>query len=448
MEEAAGQVQDHGISLDGFKDVLARRDFRLLFWGQAISALGDWVGTLAFIAAADQLAPDQPAAVAGVLVLRLSPTFFATPLGGILSDRWDRKKIMVWSNILSFALIMIVPFVPKLGVLYALAFITESMSLVFLPARDASLPNLVPRERLEAANSLVMGSSFAGIPLSGPVFALLALAGSKFPTWMPGAFVFRSRPWAFAFLFDALTFLLSAWLLSRITLARRNGTDHGTEPLFRAAGEGARYITDRPLLRGLAYAVSLGMLGGGVLFALGIGYIKDTLGGDNVAFGWLMGLFGVGMVLGFFISQAKPPGGILWQIRVALLTMGGVLIFMAVFTFLWIGYLAAIGFGAAFSVSLIVAMSAVQANTDDEHRGRVMGAVHMLVRGALSVGALASAGIATAAPAEGIGMPFGFTPDKNQFALIIAGALIAAGTIGVRGASYAGADPPEPSGQD
>jgi len=91
-----------------------------------------------------------------------------------------------------------------------------------------------------------------------------------------------------------------------------------------------------------------------------------------------------------------------------------------------------------------VAMSAVQANTDDEHRGRVMGAVHMLVRGALSVGALASAGVATAVPAEGIGMPFGFTPDKNQFALIIAGALIAAGTIGVRGAAYADIDAPDP----
>src|SRR2546422_3739198 len=83
------------LSLAGFGDVYRIRDFRLLFWGQGISALGDWVGTLAFIVAARALAPDRPAAVAVVLVLRLLPSFFATPLGGVLSDRWDRKRIMI-----------------------------------------------------------------------------------------------------------------------------------------------------------------------------------------------------------------------------------------------------------------------------------------------------------------------------------------------------------------
>lgn len=420
-----------GISLDGFKEVLAKRDFRLLFWGQAVSAMGDWVGTLAFIAAADQLAPNQPAAVAGVLVLRLIPSFFATPLGGVLSDRWDRKKIMIWSDIGRFGVILLVPFIPKLAVLYALAFASESLSLVFLPARDASIPNLVPKNRLEAANSLVMGSSFAGIPLSGPVFALLAFAGTHFPN-VPGAFVFHERPWAFAFVFDALTFLVSAELIRRMTIPATVHANEEREPFFEAAQEGATYIAQRPLLKGLAYAVSLGMLGGGVLFALGISYVDDTLGGGNVEFGWLMGLFGVGMVGGFFVSQLKPPGGVTWMVRIALLTMGGVLVFMALFPVLWIGYLAAIGFGTAFSVSLIVAMSAVQAAADDEHRGRVMGFVHMLVRAALSFGALASAGIATAYPAAGLDLPFAFDPDKNQFALIIAGLLIAAGTVGVR----------------
>ena len=431
----AADAQDAGgISLDGFKDVYRRRDFRLLFWGQAISAMGDWVGTLAFIAAANQLAPDRPAAVAVVLILRLLPSFFATPIGGILSDRWDRKRIMVWSDLARFAVIALVPFIPKLGVLYLLAFVHEIFSLVFLPARDASVPNIVPKERLEAANSMIMGSSFGGIPLSGPVFALLALAGANFPSALPGAFIFHERPWAFAFVFDALTFLVSAALIQRMVLPKvEHDPDYEPEPFIASAREGARYILDRPLLRGLAYAVSLGMLGGGVLFALGIGYIEETLGGGNVEFGWLMGLFGLGMVSGFFISQLHPEGGVAWFVRVSLIAMGGVLIFMAVFPVLWIAYLMAIGFGAAFSVSLIVAMSAVQSRTDDEHRGRVMGVVHMLVRGALSVGALASAGIATGVPPGGIDLPVvGFTPDKNQFALLIAGALIAGGTVGVR----------------
>jgi inositol transporter-like SP family MFS transporter len=171
-----------------------------------------------------------------------------------------------------------------------------------------------------------------------------------------------------------------------------------------------------------------------VLFALGIFYVRETLGGGNVEFGWLMGLFGAGMVGGFFISQMKPPGGVMWMVRIALIVMGGVLIFMAVVSVLWVGYLAAVGFGTAFSVSVIVAMSAVQDAADDEHRGRVMGFVHMLFRGTLIIGALGAAGLATAVPSGGIDLPFvGYTPDKNQFALIVAGALIAGGTIGVRG---------------
>lgn len=436
-----------GISLSGFKDVFAIPDFRRLFWGQGISALGDWVGTLAFIVAAKRLAPDRPAAVAVVLVLRLLPSFFATPIGGVLSDRWDRKKIMIWSDVARWGLLLIIPFVPRIGVLYTLAFAQEIFSLVNLPARDASLPNMVPGDRLEAANALIMGSSFAGIPLAGPIFAILAWTGEHFPRHIPGEHIFRARPYTFAFFFDALTFLVSAWFIARITLPKRPPRVEGqpAERFWEALKDGTVYISRRPLLRGLAWAVTLGMLGGGVLFALGTFYVEETLGGGDVEFGWLMGLFGAGMVSGFLISQLKPPGGVLWMVRISLLVMGGVLIFMAVFPTLWIAYVVAIGFGASFSVAIIVAMSAVQARTDDEHRGRVMGTVHMLFRGALSFGALGAGAIATLVPMGGVDLPVvSFHPDKNQVALIVAGALIAAGTIGVRARNGGAPDDVQP----
>src|ERR1043166_3057637 len=127
------------LNIEGFKDVFRNRDFRRLFWGQGVSAIGDWVGTLAFIVAARRLAPGKPEAVAGVLILRMIPTFFATPVGGVLSDRWDRKHIMIGSDIARFGVICAVPFLPHIGFLYLLAFVQESLSLVFLPARDAAL---------------------------------------------------------------------------------------------------------------------------------------------------------------------------------------------------------------------------------------------------------------------------------------------------------------------
>jgi len=427
-------IPERGFALSGFKEVFRIRDFRLLFWGQSISALGDWVGTLAFIAAASSLANGAPAAVVGVLIIRLVPSFFATPIGGVLSDRWDRRRIMIWSDLIRFGVIFLTPFVPHLWALYCLAFLHECFSLVFLPARDASLPNIVGAGHLEPANALVMGSSFAGIPLSGPVFALLAVAAKHYPTFVPGEHIFHRYPFAFAFVFDAFTFIFSAAYIAKMRLRSTHQEGEALEPFWESLKDGARYIRGSRLHLGLAYAVSLGMLGGGVLFALGIGYVKQTLGGTEVQFGWLMGIFGAGMVTGFLVSQLKPERGVTWMIRGALLGMGSVLIFMALFPALWIAYLMAWVFGTSFSVSLILAMSLVQANTPDDKRGRVMAFVHMLVRAALVFGGIAS-GIVGQIFNRGIRLPLiHYHADRYRIALLVAGGLIAAGVAGVRSA--------------
>lgn len=427
-----------GFALEGFKAVFGIRDFRMLFWGQAVSALGDWVGTLAFIAAAQAIAPGEPAAVVGVLILRLVPSFFATPIGGVLSDRMDRKRLMIWSDVARFAVLFLTPFFARPGAtwalvaLYIFAFVHECFSLLFLPARDASLPNIVGETHLEPANAMVMGSSFAGIPLSGPAFALLAVAARHYPGFLPGDAVL-SVPYAFAFVFDALTFLVSASFIARIGLPQLKHEGEVPEPFWRSLADGARYIGGSALHRGLAYAVSLGMLGGGVLFALGIGYVNETLGGTAVEFGWLMGIFGAGMVAGFLVSQLKPERGTKWMIRGALMGMGAVLIFMAVFPWLWIAYVMALVFGTSFSVSLILSMSLVQSRTPDAMRGRVMAFVHIFVRASLVFGGIAS-GIVGQVFERGIRIPgIDYRADRYQIALLLAGGLITAGVGGVRG---------------
>jgi len=365
-----------------------------------------------------------------VLILRLVPSFFATPIGGVLSDRWDRQRIMIWSDVTRFGVILFAPFIPHLWFLYIFAFVHECFSLVFLPARDASLPNIVGSDHLEPANALVMGSSFAGIPLSGPVFALLAVAAKHSP--IAHAYFF-DHTYAFAFVFDAFTFLVSAAFIARLRLpppAHHAGDE--VEPFWTSLRDGARYIRGSRLHLGLAYAVSVAMLGGGVLFALGIGYVNETLNGSSVEFGWLMGIFGAGMVAGFVVSQLKPERGVTWMIRGALFGMGSVLIFMAVFPHLWIAYLMALVFGTSFSVSLILAMSLVQAHTPDEKRGRIMAFVHMLVRAALVFGGIAS-GIVGTVFSKGVRIPvLHYHADRYQIALLTAGGLIVAGVTGVR----------------
>src|SRR5438128_5651798 len=142
MSEAVGEV-----SGGGFRGAIRAPGFRRLLIGQAVSSLGDWVATLAFIVAAFALTNGNQTAVAVVLVLRLVPPIFAAPVGGVVADRAYRRTIMVTCDLTRAALIALVPFV-GIGPLYVIAFVHESISLFFLPARDASVPLLVPNGAL------------------------------------------------------------------------------------------------------------------------------------------------------------------------------------------------------------------------------------------------------------------------------------------------------------
>lgn len=426
-------------SSGGVKAVFRIRDFRLLFFGQAISGLGDWVGTLAFIAGAEQLSGGNAFAVTGVLVLRLVPVLFATPIGGVIADRFDRKRVMIASDLIRFVLIGAVAFIPNLIALYIFAFLHECFSLLFLPARDASVPNIVPADRLEPANALLMGSSFGGIPLSGPIYGLLAAIAIHFPTSLPTEHRWRpdrgGHAWAFTFLFDALTFLISAGLIARMRMPRKDAlANANAEPMGTMLRSGLAYIRRSRLLLGMAYALGLGLLGGGVLFAKGISYVKETLAGSDVAFGYLMGIFGFGMILGFFVTQLRTGRNVFWLLRLALLGMAAVLVTMSFVPILWVAYVMAAIFGATFSTAIIIGMSRAQEYASDEMRGRVMAGIHILVRGALLIGALGAAGIGTIFSGGLRIDALHYRADSNQVALSVAGGLIALGVLGIRGA--------------
>src|SRR3954469_15965645 len=206
----------------GLRDLFGVRGFRRLFAGQAVSGLGDWVATLAFIALAFEITGNQTA-VAVVLILRLVPPIFAAPVGGVLADRLDRRLVMVTCDLLRAALIVLVPFIGIAG-LYVIAFVHECISLVFLPARDASIPHLVDRpDQLELANGLILASSFGSIPLAAATFGGLRLAASHIPGWIPFGDSLRTHPTSTAFFFDAATFLFSALMIVRIRRIPRGG---------------------------------------------------------------------------------------------------------------------------------------------------------------------------------------------------------------------------------
>lgn len=406
----------------GVRGLLGRGPFRGLLAAQALSSLGDWVGTLALIARAFELT-GSPVAVGGVLVLRLLPPILAAPLGGVLADRLDRRALMVTSNLAMGALIVLVPFVPLVG-LYAIAFVSESLALLFLPARDAAIPDLVRRGSLAEANALILSTSYAAIPIASALFSALTIAPQHLPDQVP----LGGRPLVVPFAFDALTFLFAAAILGRMPLGPTPAA--GRVRLLGDLREAARYLRREPRLAPLAVGVGVSMLGGGVLFAFGITYVHETLGAGDPEFGFLTSLWGAGMALGVVAVRRIPPRSQGRGFHVAVTASGGVLVGMGILPALPIAYLAAVAFGLAFAVALALAIGRIQGVADVGIRGRLLAGAHMLLRGGLALGAL---GIGGAVGPIRAALP-GASLDPNQVGLITGGVVILVGAALARGA--------------
>jgi len=426
-KQAPGRSDTFG----GFRRALGSKGFRRLFIGQSVSSLGDWVATLAFIAAAFQLTHGNQTAVAAVLVLRLVPPIFAAPVGGVVADRLHRRTIMVTCDVSRAILIVLAPFF-NIWVLYTIAFVHESISLFFIPARDASVPLLVPEDSLEEANGLILASSYGSIPIAAAVFGALQLIASHIPHRVPFGPLFRSHPTSFAFFFDSATFVFSAAMIARLQIAqKRKG---GEIQLMKDVAEGIRYVMGHPGLRALSYGLIVSMFGGGVLFAVGIGYVKQTLGGSDTAFGWLAALWGLGMGVGLAIVRLLVKRGRAHMFLLAVVMCGGVLVFMAAVPILWVAFVAAVFFGVVFSVAIVLALTLAQQVAEDRVRGRIMGGVQMLFRVGLGVGAL---GVGALAHSVGT-FHWIVTLDGNQVGLLAGGGLILLGALAASGVTRPG----------
>jgi dTMP kinase len=416
-----------------FRSVLRSHGFARLLTGQAVSSLGDWVATFAFIGASYQLSNHNATAVGIVLVLRLVPPIFAAPVGGVVADRLYRRTIMVTSDLTRAALIALVPFFGALWLLYLVAFVHECISLFFLPARDASVPLLVPEGSLEQANGLILASSYGSIPISAALYSGLVLAAQHVPSFVPFHSTIHDHPTTFAFLFDAATFLFSAAMISRLQIAQRRHP--GDIQLFRDIVEGIRYVVRHPGLRSMSYGLVVSMFGGGVLFAVGIGYIHQTLHGSDAAFGWLAALWGAGMGIGLGIVRLLiKERGRAQVFLIAVVMCGAILIVMALIPILWLSFVMAVLFGTAFSIAIVLALSLAQEVAEDEVRGRIMGGVQMLFRVGLGIGALGIGGIATKIKRVDIVI----TLDGNQVGMIVGGILILLGAIAANGVARRG----------
>jgi MFS family permease len=372
-------------------DIVRRRGYRTLLAGQGVSALGDWMATVAFMELAWHQSGSSTA-VGGILALRLLPAALAGPLAARAANRWDRRKTMVAMDFARAGMIAVVPLVRGYWWIYLWAFMLEVGSIVFLPARDASIPDLVDEDDLPVANGLVLASSYATIPLGAAAFALAAA--------LPGADLF-DRPYALVFFVDACTFVVSGLLIMRLTqlggtgasattpttpTTPTNATEHETRVRFRDAFA-------LPLVRAVMPATVAVAAGLGALFSLGVRFVREVLDATDAQFGVLIALFGVGAAGGLGLLQTRRGLDEIVATRLGVAALGIIVGAFSLAPALGFAFLGALAFGAGAAWTLASGMGALQSHLDGPARVLAFTAFHVVIRSALAVSALA-AGVA------------------------------------------------------
>jgi predicted MFS family arabinose efflux permease len=405
-----------------FVTLVRRTGFRDLLIGQGVSALGDWMGTVALMALVLQLT-DSPAAVGGILTLRLLPAAVGAPLAAKAAARWDRRRTMLSMDLTRAGMVFAIPFVRALWWVYLWGFLLEVASIVFLPARDASIPDLVAGdEDLSLANGLILGTSYGSIPIGAALFAAVA----ALPVHLD------HRPYALVFFIDAATFVVSFLCIARLTQL-------GPSTTAQTADDGApadlrfRDAFRIPLVAAVipaALAVSLGL---GALFSLGIVFVRDVLHASDAEFGVLIALFGVGAVIGLVALQRLPSGDLLARTRVGVACIGIVVAVFSLAPALWAALFGAVAFGAGAAFSLAAGMGAIQSSLDGKERVLAFTAFHVVLRVGLAVAAV-GAGIAGDLLAD-VRWPVVGTLEPARVVLLCAGILVfaSASLVRVRG---------------
>lgn len=355
--------------------VLSIKPFRSLWIALSLSSLGDWLSILALTALAPALTHGSDVAksssVGGVWLVTLLPALLLGPVAGALADRLDRRMTMIVGDVIRGLLFVSIPLFPNLTWIFVAKFLAGVASQFWNPAASATVPNLVPRDKLERANQLSQLMTYGTAPLAAGLFAVLSLIAEALSKVTP---LFHTNNVDLALYFNGASYFVSAitvYFLRQI--GKRSASGEISVPsTAKAIWEGWRFIRNTPVVRGLV----IGMLGAfsaaGVVVGLGYTYITQTLHGGPAGWGLVFAAIFIGMAIGMGygtrpfgdFSRRRLFGLSLTAAAVPLALIGLVpnLIFV-VFMVILVGILAGIAYPTGFTI--------VGLEVDDETRGRV-----------------------------------------------------------------------------
>lgn len=364
------------------------RSFFRLWLAQVVSSLGDWLGFIAVTAIAVRIGGSSGGAAVGlVLSARLIPGFFFGSLGGVIVDRLNRKKVMVFCDIGRGAVLALLPFVTQVWELFVISLVLEVLTLMWSPAKEASVPNLVPQSFLSTANSLSLVAAYGTFPVSSALFFVLTKVAETLSHYSALQAFQASRPDTVAIWFDVGTFFVSAIMISTLALPGRarpekeEGRGIDLAATWREVKEGWQFIRQSPLVRAVILGLATGLIGGGMVVPLGPIFSRDVLNAGSSGFGLLLTGLGMGVAVGIILLslvQKRLPHDRVFVL--ALAAAGACLLAAASMSVLALAAVFVGGLGICAGAVYVLGFTVLQTNVADEMRGRIFATLYTLVR--------------------------------------------------------------------
>jgi dTMP kinase len=380
------------------RGVLAIKPFRKLWNSMLFSSLGDWLGLLATTAMAQQLSGGDYAkanfAIAGVFIARLLPAVFLGPIAGVIADKLDRRKLMVNCDILRAALYISIPIANNYLWLYTAMILVECITLFWSPAKEASVPNLVPREKLENANQVSLLAAYGTAPVAAALFTFLSL----FTSAINAGFSLNTTAVDLALYVNALSFAFAAftiWGLHEIPkgAAAKHAAESG---IIKSLLEGWKAVSGSKLIRGLIVGMVGAFVAAGAVIGLARTFVGD-LGGGEAAYGVLFGAVFTGLALGIALGPKVFAQFSRRRLFGASLTISGAfLVALAAIPNLVLAVFIVVILGAFSGITWVTGFTMLGMEVQDDVRGRTFAFVQSLIRVVL-VGVLAVAPLIAAA---------------------------------------------------
>ncbi len=301
--------------------LLKERNLLLLSIGQAVSLFGDRLNNMAMLALLGTRYAHSTFAFSGLAVFVSLPAILLAPFFGIITDKFDRRKLMIAMEVSRGVLVITIPLLfmvfPNIMLFYILVFLLYSMTVLYNNAKMAILPEIINEKRnIWGANAMLSVSGRIAIALGTILGGIIV----ELEIWKH----LKLEGWTVGFFIDGLTYFFSAIMVALITLkSRRRNLHIDVKEIIEEEKSVLRKVVDdfkfalgivfrKGILKLIFACIVLTMLILASVYNLYLPYIQQVLGYGTKGVGFMLGSAGLGLILGatFFSNLVRKFGEI------------------------------------------------------------------------------------------------------------------------------------------